>query len=94
MSETIETIKSRVILTFPKDVETVDLMERLLSDGYSSVHTRLGFDTEIFTRKSLEYAKEKDEIVKKLRYLYKEKVKKLKEQNYSQSSMILSSKKI
>ena len=94
MSETIETIKSRVILTFPKDVKTVDLMERLLSDGYSSVHTRLGFDTEIFTRKSLEYAKEKDEIVKKLRYLYKEKVKKLKEQNYSQSSMILSSKKI
>ena len=63
-------------------------------NGYSSVHTRLGFDTEIFTPKSLEYVKEKDEIVEKLRYLYNEKMKKLKEQNYSKSCMNLSSKKI
>ena len=59
LSRAIERIKSKVTLTFPKDVETV--------------HTRLGFDTEMFTPKSLEYVKENNEIVKKPRNLYSEK---------------------
>ena len=41
----------------------------LLSGGYSSVNTRLGFDTEIFTPKNIYYLKMKDEIVDKLRHL-------------------------
>ena len=94
LSGIIERIKSKVILTFPKDVETVDLMERLLSGGYSSIYTRLGFNTEMFTPKSLGYVKEKDEIVEKLRNLYGEKNEKAERKNYSKSSMIFSSKQI
>lgn len=71
-------------MTFPKVVETVDLMESFVSGGYSSVHTRLGFDTEIFTPKSLDDVKKTDEIVEKLRKLYGEKIKKLKEKNLQQ----------
>ena len=51
LSGAIKRIKSTVILTFSTNVETVDLMEKILSGGYSSVHTRLGFDTEMFTPK-------------------------------------------
>ena len=94
LSGIIERIRSKVILTFPKDVETVDLMERLLSGGYSSIYTRLGFNTEMFTPKSLGYVKEKDEIVEKLRNLYGEKNEKAERKNYSKSSMIFSSKQI
>ena len=60
LSGAIERIKSKDILTFPTNVETVDLMEKILNGGYSSVHTRLGFDTEMFTSKSEKYMKEKD----------------------------------
>ena len=48
---TIERLKSKVILTYPRNVAVVDFMESVLSGGYSSVHTRLGFDTEMFTPK-------------------------------------------
>ena len=64
MSGAIERIKSKVILTFPRSVEIVDLMESLLSGGYSSVHTRLGFNTEMFTPKSKEYIEQKNNIEK------------------------------
>ena len=30
---------------------SINFMESVLSGGYSSVHTRLGFDTEMFTPK-------------------------------------------
>lgn len=63
LSGAIERIKSKVILTYPTNVETVELMEKLLSGGYSSVHTRLGFDTEMFTRNSEKYMKEKERII-------------------------------
>ena len=46
LSVATERVKSKVILTYPRNVEIVDLMEKLLSGGYSSVYTRLGFDTE------------------------------------------------
>ena len=48
-------------------------MESLLSGGYSSVHTRLGFDTEMFTPKSPKYMKEKYEIIEQMRNLCGEK---------------------
>ena len=51
LSGAIKRIKSTVILTFSTNVETVDLMEKIISGRYSSVHTRLGFDTEMFTPK-------------------------------------------
>ena len=59
LSGTIERIKSRVILTYPRNVEIVDHIESLLSRGYSSVHTRLGFSEEMFTPKIPKYIKEK-----------------------------------
>ena len=43
LSRAVKRIKSKVILTFPHSVEIVDLMESLLSGGYSSVHTRLKY---------------------------------------------------
>lgn len=67
LSSAIERIKSKCILTYPQNVEIVDLMEQLLSEGYSSVHMHLGFDTEMFTPKSKEYMKEKDQIIEQMR---------------------------
>ena len=61
-------------MTYPRNVEVVDLMESLLSGGYSSVHIRLGFDAEMFTPKSANYMKQKD-IIEQLRNLYGEKNK-------------------
>ena len=74
----IDWIKSKVILTYPRNVKVVDLMESLLSGGYSSVYTRLGFDTKMFTLKSAEYVKHKHDIIEQLRNLYGEKMKKKK----------------
>ena len=60
-------------------------MESLLSGGYSSAHSRLTFDTEMFTPKSPEYIKEKDEIIEQMRNLYGEKnAKKKKKKNLNQ----------
>ena len=73
LSGAIERIKSKVIITFPTDLETVCLMESSLSGGYSSIHTWLGFDIEIFTPRSSEYVEEKEDIINKLRDLYGEK---------------------
>ena len=73
----IERVKSKVILTYPRNMEIVYLMEKLLSGGYSSVHTRSRFDTEMFTPMSKEYFDEKDQIVDNLRNLYGEKDKKI-----------------
>lgn len=60
-------------MTFFKDVETVKLMGKLVSGGgCSSVHTRLGFDIEMFTPKSKDYLTQKDKIVDDLGNLYGE----------------------
>ena len=37
LSVAIERVKSKVILAYPRDVEIADLVEKLLSGGYSSV---------------------------------------------------------
>ena len=47
-------------------------MERLLSCGYSSVHTRVGFDIAMFRPKSKEYLVQNDKIVDDLRNIYGE----------------------
>ena len=70
LSGAIERVKSKIVITYPKDIETVELMEELLSGGYSLVHTRVGFDTEMFTPKSKEYLAQKDNIVDDLRNVY------------------------
>ena len=79
LSGAIEQIKSKVILTFPRSVEIVDLMENLLSGGYSSVHTRLGFDTEMFAPKSKEYIEQIYNIIEKMKNVCGEPMKKKKE---------------
>ena len=81
LSDATERVKSEVIITLPRDVETVELMESLLSGGYASVHTRLGFDTEIFKPKSSENISKKKDIVQQLRNLCGEKNEK-KEENF------------
>ena len=59
-------------------------MESLLSSGYSSVHMRLGLDTEMFTPKSAEYMKQKDDIIEQLRNLYSEKNEKTEKKRLNQ----------
>ena len=59
-------------------------MESLLSGGYSSVHTRLGFDTKMFTPNSPEYMKENDEIIEQMRNLYAEKKEKKEKKKLNQ----------
>ena len=73
LSGAVERVNLKVIVTFPTDVETVCFMESLLSGGYSSVHTRLGFDIEIFTPRSPKYVEQKEDIIDNLRDLYGEK---------------------
>ena len=87
LSGAIKRIKSTVILTFSTNVETVDLMEKIISGRYSSVHTRLGFDTEMFTPKSEKCMKEKDRILEDIKSVIgdpdeKVKTKKLNKELY------------
>lgn len=93
-SGAIERIKSKVILTCPRDIEIVDLVESLFSGGYSSVHTRLGFDTEMFTPESAEYIKERDEIIDQVRNLCGEKLKRKIRGNLTRSSMTYLNRRI
>ena len=80
----IERIKSKVILRYPRNIEVVDLMESLLSGGYSSLHTRLSFDTEMFTPNRAEYMKQKDGIIEQLRNIYGEKNEKTEKKRLNQ----------
>ena len=38
---------SRVIIAFPNSNEIVDIFQQTITGGFSSVNTRLAFDTEI-----------------------------------------------
>ena len=84
LSGAIERIKLKLILTYPRNVEVVDLMESLLSGGYSSARTRLGFDTKMFASKSAEYMKQKDDIIEQLTNLYSEKKEKTEKKRLKQ----------
>ena len=62
-------------------------MEKILSGGYSSVHTCLGFDTEMFTPKSEKYMKDKCWILEDIKSVIgdpdeKVKTKKLNKELY------------
>ena len=59
-------------------------MESLLSGGYSSARTRLGFDTKMFASKSAEYMKQKDDIIEQLTNLYSEKKEKTEKKRLKQ----------
>ena len=80
----IERIKPKVILTYHRNIEVVDLIESLLRRGYSSVHTRLCFDIEMSTPKSAEYMKQEDDIIEELRKLYGEKNEKTEKKRLNQ----------
>ena len=71
LSDAIDGLSQKLSLHTP-DIETVELMERLLNGVYSSVQTWVGFDTEMFTPKSKEYLAQKDKIVDDLRNIYGE----------------------
>ena len=47
MSGYIEREMSRIILALPKKLEHVEIFEQTVTGGFSSVSTRLAFDTEI-----------------------------------------------
>ena len=72
LSGAIERVKSKIVIIYRKEIKTVELMERLLSGGYSSVHTKVGFDTEMFTQKSTGNLAQKDKIGDDLRNIYGE----------------------
>ena len=93
LSRAIERIKSKVILTFATNTETVLLMESLLSGGSSSVHMRLGFDTDMFIPKSSEYIEQKENIVNRLRDVYGESNEKLERKNLCKIYMIFGRRK-
>ena len=66
LSGAIERIKSKVIITLPQSNEMVDLMESLLSGGYSSVHTRVGFESKIFVTPTEDFLIQNGDILKKI----------------------------
>ena len=41
---------SKVIISFPTKIEIVELMEKALIGGINVVNTRIGFDTDLFTK--------------------------------------------
>ena len=71
LRDVIDGLSQKLSLHTP-DIETVELIERLLNGVYSSVQTWVRFDTEMFTPKSKEYVAQKDTIVDDLRNIYGE----------------------
>ena len=61
LSGCIETEMSRIILASPTKLEHVEIFEKTVTGGFSSVNTRLAFDTQILLP-NLEY---KDDLEKK-----------------------------
>ena len=49
LSGCIERKVSRFIVALPTSNEAVDIFEQTITEDFSSVNTRLAFDTEIFT---------------------------------------------
>ena len=50
LSGAINRDMSKVIISFPTKAEIVELMEKTLIGGVSVVNTRIGFDTDLFTK--------------------------------------------
>ena len=53
LSGCIERQMSKVIITFPTNVEHFEIFEKTISGGFSCVNTRLAFDTSILCPKNL-----------------------------------------
>ena len=76
LSDCIEREISRVIIALPTSNEAVNIFEQTISGGFSSVNTRLTFDTEILLpnlinqEKSEEKSEEKPEGNKEFRKKY------------------------
>ena len=52
MSDCIEGEMSKIIIALPTKVEHVELFQKTVTGGFSSVSTRLSFDTSIFLPKN------------------------------------------
>ena len=76
LSSCIEREISRVIIALPTSNEAVDIFEQTITGGFSSVNTRLAFDTEILLpnlinqEKSEEKSEKKSERNKEFRKKY------------------------
>ena len=60
LSGCIEREMSKVIITFPTNVEHLEIFEKTITGGFSCVNTRLAFDTSILLPKKLDGSRDKD----------------------------------
>ena len=54
LSGSIEREMSKVIISFPTNMEHYEIFEKTVTGGFSCVNTRLAFDTSILTKKNFE----------------------------------------
>ena len=86
LSGSIEREMSKVITVLPTSDESVEIFEQRITGSFSSVNTRLAFDTEILLPNSLENTTIKDLDSDDLRKDYK--YKKLKLDNEKEYTTI------
>ena len=60
LSGCIEREMSKVIITFPTNVEHLEIFEKTITGGFSCVNTRLAFDTSILRPKMLDGSRDKN----------------------------------
>ena len=60
LSGCIEREMSRVIIALPTSNEVIDIFEQTITGGFSSVNTRLAFDTEILLPNLVQKNSEED----------------------------------
>ena len=65
LSSCIEREISRVIIALPTSNEAVDIFEQTITGGFSSVNTRLAFDTEILLPNLINQEKSEEKSEKK-----------------------------
>ena len=56
----IEREMSKVIITFPTNVDHLEILEKTITGGFSCVNTRLAFDTSILLPKKADGSRDKD----------------------------------
>ena len=64
----IETEMSRVLIALPTSNEAIDIFEQTITGGFSSVNTRLAFDTEIVLPNLINEEKQREEFQKDYNY--------------------------
>ena len=60
LSGCIEREMSKVIITFPTNVDHLEILEKTITGGFSCVNTRLAFDTSILLPKKADGSRDKD----------------------------------